>query len=71
MGTSACGYNDVFIEMGLDSTQCNNIATVNSISCYPNAGGCGQNNLASSTMTVELCSQICTSYRFAYTGLTT
>ncbi len=57
--------------MGLDSAQCTNMATLYGMACTIDAYGYGYNVLSSYSLTVEICTQICSSHGFNYTGLTT
>ncbi len=68
MGTSACRYNDVFIEKGITTVQCSTLGTA-PFTCYPN-NECLYNFLSSSSMTVEMCLIICSSTGFIYTAIT-
>jgi len=64
---AGCGGWDAFIETGLSSIECSNIATCISMACN---SGCGYNVIQSYTsMTVDLCVQICNTHGFTYAGL--
>ena len=63
---AGCGNADAFVET-LSSTQCSDAAASFSMSCF---SYCGYNMVYSQTsMTVEICVQICNINGFTYSGL--
>jgi hypothetical protein len=71
MSSSGCNYADVFLELGISSTQCATaISSFTGMTCY--TGTCSYKEIYSSTsITVEKCLQICTPYGFIYAGIQT
>ncbi len=70
---SSCDNSDVFVETGLTSAQCTSAATAHSMSVRSvSLCGIACQVFSSTSMTVEICLQICvTTYGYSYAGIVT
>jgi len=72
IATSACSWNDVFVEPGMTAAQCANaIVGFTDISCWTNNKCISQMTYSKTQMTADICVRICTTGGFKFGAVDT